>query len=63
MQITSEAHDIIRETRQLDCKLVELTGDGACGDEVRRIDKILTASFNKLQEMIPASQDDEILNY
>ena len=61
MQITSDANDIIREIRQLDRKLVELTGDDACGDEARRIDKILRSSLNKLQEMIPASWDDEIL--
>lgn len=61
MQITSDAHEIIADIRQLDCKLAELAGDNACGDEARKIDKLLRSSLNKLQKMIPASQEDEIL--
>ncbi len=61
MQITSDANDIIGDIRQLDCKLAELTGDDACGDEARKIDKLLRSSLNKLQKMIPASQEDGIL--
>ncbi len=61
MQITSDAHDIIGDIRQLDRKLAGLTGDDACGDEARKIDKLLRSSLNKLQKMIPASQEDEIL--
>ena len=60
MQITSDANDIIGDIRLLDCKLAELTGDDACGDEARKIDKLLRSSLNKLQKMIPASQEDEI---
>ena len=61
MQITSDAHDIIREIRQLDCKLVELVGDDARDDEGRKINKILASSLDKLLEMLPASQEDELL--
>ena len=61
MQITSDAHDIIREIRQLDCKLAGLIGDDACDDEVQRLNKIMASSLNRLQEILPASQEDENL--